>query len=454
VSGITVVANRLPVAWDDAVGDWVTSPGGLVSALAPILRARGGSWVGWTGAAGRGDEPFEVEGVRNVPVGLSEQEIEDYYLGFSNGTIWPLYHDAIRSPEFHRHWWRPYREVNRRFAEATAGVAGDGPVWVHDYQLQLVPGMLRELGLRGRIGFFLHIPFPPPEILARLPWRRLVMEGLLGADVIGFQTRRSMRNFAAAARLFAGATGRAEAIRFSGRTTQLETVPISIDVGRYESLSRRPDVVDRSREIRTELGEPQSVLLGVDRLDYTKGIDLRLRAFETMLAHRPELSGRIVFVQVAVPSREGVDEYQVIRERIEQLVGRINGAHGRPGWTPVRYLYRSLPVEELVAFYRAADVMLVTPLRDGMNLVAKEYLAARTDRTGVLVLSEFAGAAEQLDRALVVNPYDVDGLAITMERAVSMPADEVWRRLSSLRRAVRRWDVYAWADHSLARLMP
>ncbi|MFO7548297.1 MAG: trehalose-6-phosphate synthase [Acidimicrobiia bacterium] len=452
MSGITVVANRLPVRWDDAAERWVTSPGGLVSALAPILRARGGSWVGWTGVAGRSEEPFEVDGVRNVPVELSEQEFEDYYLGFCNGTIWPLYHDAIRPPEFHRHWWRPYRDVNRRFAEATAAAAGDGAVWVHDYQLQLVPGMLRELGLRSRIGFFLHIPFPPPEILARLPWRRLVLEGLLGADVLGFQTRRSMRNFAAAARIFAGATGRAEALGWSGRTVELETVPISIDVDRYEGLSRRPEVIRRSHEIRSELGDPEAVLLGVDRLDYTKGIDLRLRAFETLLDRRPDLSGRIVFVQIAVPSREGVDQYQTIRELIEQLVGRINGAHGRPEWTPVRYLYRSLPVEELVAFYRSADVMLVTPLRDGMNLVAKEYLATRTERTGVLVLSEFAGAAEQLDRALVVNPYDVDGLANTLDRAVSMPADEVWRRLSSLRRSVRRWDVYAWADHSLARL--
>lgn len=452
MKGVTVVANRLPVRWDDDAERWVTSPGGLVSALAPVLGERGGAWVGWTGVPDQEVDGFEVDGIRQFPVPLSAAEIDDYYLGFCNGTIWPLYHDAIRPPEFHRHWWNPYREVNRRFAEA-ALAAGDGSaIWVQDYQLQLVPGLLREMRFEGTIGFFLHIPFPPPEIFARLPWRRQILDGLLGSDSIGFQTRRSMRNFAAAARMFAGATGPADELRVAGRTIRLEAVPISIDFGLYEGMARRPEVVERAERLRRDLGSPATVLLGVDRLDYTKGIDIRLRAFDTLLETRPELAGRFVFVQVAVPSREEVGEYQVIREEIERLVGRINGTHGRSGWTPVHYLYRGLPQEELIAHYVAADVMVVTPLRDGMNLVAKEYLATRTRGTGTLVLSEFAGAAEQLGRALIVNPYDVDAVAAAYERAVALPADEERRRLTSLRRTVRRWDVHAWAAHILAGL--
>jgi trehalose 6-phosphate synthase len=447
--GLVVVANRLPVAWDEDSESYQTSPGGLVSALAPILAQREGTWIGWTGTPDREDAPFELDGICQVPVTLSAGDVEAYYEGFCNGTIWPLYHDAIRPVEMHRHWWRPYQTVNQRFADAVVANDPGAPVWVQDYQLQLVPEMVRRRQPRRRIGYFHHIPFPPVEIFGRLPWRREVLQGLLGADVLGFHTRHSALNFARAARQYAGASGPAEALSYHGRTVHVESVPISIDTAEFDHLARSADAGEAAVRLRRELGGPETLILGVDRLDYTKGIDLRIRAMETLLEKRPDLHGKVVMVQVAVPSRENVGEYQVIRERIEQLVGHVNGAYARPDWVPIHYLHRSLPREELVAFYRAADVMLITPLRDGMNLVAKEYIASRIDGTGVLVLSEFAGAAEQLDRALLVNPYDLDGLALTLERSVELPVDQQRERMRSLRRVVSRWDVHMWAKSCL-----
>jgi trehalose 6-phosphate synthase len=448
---LLIVANRLPVQYDEANREWETSPGGLVSALAPVLRQRSGTWIGWPGVPDQEMEPFTVDGIRQIPVSITATEIVDYYEGFCNGTIWPLYHDAIRPVEIHRHWWRPFQEVNRRFAEAVTETASEGAsVWVQDYQLQLVPEMLHLARPDLRVGFFLHIPFPPVEIFGRLPWREEVVRGLLGADSIGFHTRQSMTNFARAARTYGGAAGPAEALSFAEHITRAETLPISIDFDDFESVAATPETRSAVVELRAELGGPDHVLLGVDRLDYTKGIDLRLRAFESLLETRPDLAGRIVLVQVAVPSREAVEEYQVIRRNVEEYVGRINGSFGRSDWTPVRYYYRGLDRADLIAHYAAADVLLVTPLRDGMNLVAKEYIACRTDDTGVLVLSEFAGAAEQLDRALLVNPYDIDGLASAIGKAVDMTVDEQRNRMGALREHVRRWDVHVWAAHGLA----
>ena len=448
---LIVVANRLPVRLDEDSGEWVTSPGGLVSALAPVLRQRKGTWIGWPGTPDLEMEPFTVDDIHQVPVTLSSDEVADFYEGFCNGTIWPLYHDAIRPVEIHRHWWRPYQEVNRRFAETVAATAEDGAsVWVQDYQLQLVPEMLHLARPDLRIGFFLHIPFPPVEIFGRLPWRHEILRGLLGADAVGFHTRQSMNNFARAARTYGGASGPAEALSFAEHTTRSEVLPISIDFDAFASVAATPVTRTLASEIRSDLGDPDHVILGVDRLDYTKGIDRRIRAFESLLESRPDLIGRIVLVQVAVPSREAVGEYQVIRRRIEESVGRINGAFGRSDWTPVRYYYRGLDRDELIAHYVAADILLVTPLRDGMNLVAKEYVACRNEADGVLVLSEFAGAAEQLDQALIVNPYDLDGLARILGQAVDMTPGEQRERMTALRTHVRRWDVHTWAAHGLA----
>jgi trehalose-6-phosphate synthase len=295
----------------------------------------------------------------------------------------------------------------------------------------------------------LHIPFPPVEIFGRLPWRAEILEGLLGSDVIGFQTHRSLVNFGRCARSFTSATGPAETLSFNGRTITTETVPISIDSAQYAEEAASPVSQAAAAELRSELGDPDSIILGVDRLDYTKGIDQRLKAFETLLADRPDLHGRVVLVQVAVPSRQNVGEYQVIREEIERIVGRINGSYGGAGWVPVHYYYRSLERTELIAHYLAADVMLVTPLRDGMNLVAKEYVASRTDDTGTLVLSEFAGAAEELKGAKIVNPYDVDGLAEVLGASIDADPAEQRSAMRMLRRRVERWDVHRWASHCL-----
>jgi trehalose 6-phosphate synthase len=452
VQRIIVVANRLPVAWDGE--RWMTSPGGLVRALVPVLQQADGAWVGWPGIPDLDVEPFAQDGIDLKPVPLSDEEVDDFYYGFCNGTLWPLYHDAIVPPEFHRHTWRPYVAVNRRYAEKTAEMTHAGDIaWVQDYQLQLVPSMLRSMVQDVTIGFYLHIPFPPIEIFSRLPWREQILEGLLGADVIAFQTRQSADNFARAARRLVGAQsiGRRD-LRWNGRSIHLQPAPIAIDTAEFERKAASPAIRQRAAEIRAELGDPECLILGMDRLDYTKGIEGRLKAFSHLLDEAPKDRHAYAFVQVAVPSREQVQAYQDLRAEIEQLVGRINGDYGEPGWAPVSYLYRTLPFDEVVAYYVAADVMLVTPLRDGMNLVAKEYVACRLDDTGVLVLSEFAGAAEQLRAALIVNPYDVDGATRTLLEAASMPPGQQAIRMRRLRRAVRNEDVFGWARQCLAML--
>lgn len=445
-----IVANRLPVAWDATSGEWRTSPGGLVSALTPILQETKGTWVGWSGVPDRDFDPFDHAGIRQLPVFLTQEEYEGFYVGFCNGTLWPLYHDAVREPHFHRHWWRPYRAVNERFAAAAAEALGEEDVaWVQDYQLQLVPRMLRESEQVHRIGFYLHIPFPPVELFAKLPWRQQVLEGLLGADVLAFQSRSSRNNFAAAARVLSGAKGSVRRLRWEGRDVILQVAPIGIDTSVFKQHASSEDTLDTARRIRARLGDPKVVVLGVDRLDYTKGIDLRMRALQTLLERRPDLAGEVVLVQIAVPSREDVEEYQRIRRDIEGLVGRINGDLAQVGRPPIHYLYRSVPFDTLIAYYRAADVMLVTPLRDGMNLVAKEYVATRYDNSGVLILSEFAGAAEQLTKALQVNPYDLNGLADTLEQAITLGQSEQERRMRALRRSVGSHDVFWWAERCL-----
>ena len=440
------------MSWDGE--EWSISPGGLVRALRPVLQNASGAWVGWPGIDDFDPEPFTYDGIDQRPVALSSSEVDEFYYGFCNGTLWPLYHDAIVTPEFHRHWWRPYVSVNRRYAEETAAVTGTGDIaWVQDYQLQLVPAMLREMRPEATIGFYLHIPFPPIEVFSRLPWRRQILEGLLGADVLAFQTRQSADNFSRAARRLAGAERTAtRELRWKNRQVLLQPAPIAIDTGEFEMLARSPAIRARAAEIRSDLGNPAYVILGMDRLDYTKGIDARLKAFSTLIERHIEDEERYSFIQVAVPSREQVPAYQALRADIEQLVGRINGDHRTPGWAPVTYLYRTLPFEELIAYYVAADIMLVTPLRDGMNLVAKEYAATRIDDDGVLVLSEFAGAAEQLRSALIVNPYDIEAVADSIERATTMDRAERARRMRGLRKVVRRSDVFAWARQCLATL--
>ncbi len=446
---IVVVANRLPVARSRS-GEWEVSPGGLVTALLPVAKARRGAWVGWSGSTDFGMRPFVHERLRMRPVTLSDADSRDYYHGFANRTLWPLYHDAIRTPEFHRRWWRAYTEVNHRFARAAAKAARPGDlVWVHDFHLQLVPKMLRELRPDVRIGFFLHIPFPPEELFAWLPWRKQILEGLLGADLVGMQIQSDARNFSRLAREYAGAEGTDTELYVGRRRIRVGSFPISIDFDEFNSIAEQPEVIARAREIRRQVGASRKIILCVDRLDYTKGFDARLRAWEHMLENGDVSARRHVLMQVAVPSREAVPDYATLREQVEHNVGRINGEFSQPGQVAVHYFRRSLPREELVAYYRAADVMLVTPLRDGMNLVCKEFAASRPDLGGVLVLSEFAGAARELRRALLVNPRDIDGLVQSVNDALNLPRQDARQRMAILRMVVRRHDVHAWAQEFL-----
>ena len=402
---------------------WQRSPGGLVTALEPFVAGRGGAWVGWSGSAGEAPEPFESGGMSLIPVALTEEEVDRYYEGMSNASLWPLYHDVVEKPEYHRAWWDTYVQVNKRFAERAAAVAAENAiVWVHDYQLQLVPAMLRQQRPDLTIGFFLHIPFPPYELFTQLPWRSAIVEGLLGADLVGFQRPAAATNFVQLARRLHDLPARGQLVEYDGRTVAARAFPISIDVAAFDELARSPEVLARAEEIRKELGNPSKIILGVDRLDYTKGIGLRLGAFEELLEDGAVEAPDTVLVQVATPSRERVEHYVHMRETIEQQVGHINGVFGSIAGPAVHYFNQSMPREELAALYRAADVMLVTPYRDGMNLVAKEYVAARGDLGGALVLSEFAGAAAELKQAFLVNPHDIAGVKSQLVRALRMDA--------------------------------
>jgi trehalose 6-phosphate synthase len=458
---LIVVSNRLPVDHtieEDGQGVWRRSPGGLVTALAPVMAKTEGAWVGWPGVPDQHVEPFDHDNMHLVPVALSADDVELYYEGFSNATLWPLYHDVTAAPEFHRTWWECYKTVNRRFAEATAEIAAEGAtIWVQDYQLQLVPKLLREARPDLRIGFFNHIPFPPLEIFAQLPWRRQVIDGLLGADLLGFQRPSDTSNFLRCVRRFSGFNVRQQQVQVENndggvRLCRAGAFPISIDVEQINELAHRPDVIARSEQIRHELGNPDTVLLGVDRLDYTKGIGHRIKAYGELLEDGKVDVENAVLIQVASPSRERVESYRLLREEIEGAVGRINGTFDTLENTAIRYLHHSYPVEEMVALYLAADVMLVTALRDGMNLVAKEYVASRKEVDGALVLSEFAGAADQLKQAVLVNPHDIDGLKEAILRAVNMPPAESTRRMRAMRRQILQNDVEHWSRSFLKAL--
>lgn len=453
---LVVVANRLPVdetVLPDGTVAWSRSPGGLVSALHPILRDRHGTWIGWSGGIDSTPYVPESEGIRMHAVPISTSDYENYYEGYANSTLWPLYHDAVETPAFHRRWWEAYQRVNRRFAQVTADRAErDAIVWIQDYHLQLVPAMLRELRPDLRIGFFMHIPFPPSELFMQLPRRAELLRGILGADLVGFQTGAGADNFVRLVARLLGVEVDGRRITLADRTVRAQAFPISIDVNEMQELGRNPDVLERARKLRADLGDPQKIILGVDRLDYTKGIEHRIKAYRELL-----VDGRVkvldtVMVQVAVPSRERVEHYKMLRDKVEREVGRINGEFGRVGVPAVHYLNQSFDRAEVAALYLAADVMAVTPLRDGMNLVAKEYIATRTDNGGALVLSEFTGAAAELPEAYLVNPHDLDGLKDTMVRALDATPAENRARMRAMRRHIRSHDVKAWAKAYLKAL--
>jgi trehalose 6-phosphate synthase len=437
---------------EEGISQWHPSPGGLVSALAPALRGRRGTWVGWSGDSGPA-EPFERDGISFEPIALSRAEVEAFYEGFSNRSLWPLYHDAIRPPEFDPKWWSAYVEVNERYAAQATAVSEPGAlVWVHDYQLQLVPSMLRRLRPDLRIGFFLHISFPPQELFMQLPWRARIVEGILGADVVGFQVPLAARNFAVLANRLTKAHGRGPELTYGDRTVQIGAFPASIDTERISELAESYDTQLRAKEIREQLGGPAKVLLGVDRLDYTKGIEPRLLAYKELLAEGAVAVSDCVMVQIAVPTRDNVPAYFDERVQIERLIGELNGDFGQMGSPAVHYLRQSVEIEELVALYCAADVLLVTPFKDGMNLVVKEYVASRVRDNGAVVLSEFAGAAQSMPAAHLANPYDREALKGAITAALRASPAEEKRRMRSLRRSVRAWTSTDWADAFLGRL--
>jgi alpha,alpha-trehalose-phosphate synthase [UDP-forming] len=462
---IVIVSNRLPIVVEADESGWQlrNGSGGLVTALGPVLRRWGGLWIGWPGAASTDElalraalaERSQQSGYELVPVPMSPEDIEGFYQGFCNEIIWPLFHDLQSECNFMPDYWTRYLAVKQRFAEVVqACVQADDLVWVQDYHLMGLARLLREHGLTNRLGFFLHIPFPPPDTFCKLPWRTDVLLGLLHYDVIGLQTPRDRENFLDCVRKLLPAThlqrrrGTVEC-RLSDRLTQVGVFPIGIDYAQFSQAAATPAITERVQELRSQMPN-QQIVLGLDRLDYTKGIPYRLRAFQLALKRYPELHRNVTLLQVVVPSREAVPEYQGLKAQIEQLVSQINGEFTQPGWVPIHHVFRSLDWDELVAYYRVADVGLVTPLKDGMNLVAKEYCACQVEGDGVLILSEFAGAAVQLQRgAILVNPYDLDGVAYTIWDAVSKTRAQRRGPMRRLRGIVRRQDVFWWVDRFL-----
>lgn len=454
---LIVVANRLPVSRGE--DGWTASAGGLVTALRPVMDEVGGAWVGWDDDADAVPTRVDGLGCDLHAVKLSRAVVRGYYHGFANRTLWPLFHDLLAPPVIDRDLWDRYHTANEAFAEVTAKVAAETDpaptIWVQDYHLLLLPGMLRERLPHARIGFFLHIPFPPPELIARLPWRDQLLSGMLAADSVGFHTSRFRDNFLrSVARVKPEVRIDGEVLTLpDGRRVRAVAHPISIDVAEFTELARSGETEAELAGLRTQF-EGRQVFLGVDRLDYTKGIRHRLEAIEQLLERRPDLRGRFAFVQIAVPSRDDVKEYRQLRTQVETEVGRINGRFTDPGHdVPVHYLYRGVPREALVAYYRLADVMCVTPLKDGMNLVAKEFVTvqAATDGDGVLLLSEFCGAEIEFgDDPVRCNPFDVEGTSLLMESALELDPDDRRARIQRLGSVVRDHDVYGWVRHQLA----
>jgi trehalose 6-phosphate synthase/phosphatase len=450
---LLLASHRLPVTIEVADGRAVLSPscGGLATGLGSLLGNGTTVWFGSLGnAAVSGAErarlATEAAARGLCEIRLEPHEYHAYYEVFANGVLWPLFHYMPDRIPLDSAGWHTYREVNDRFADAIADVYHPGDiVWVHDYHLMLVPALLRERIRAARIGFFLHIPFPAYEVFRMLPWRRELLEGLLGADLVGFHTAAYVRYFSRALRHVLGVDAGLDGVAVNGRQVRFRASSMGIDTTTFEQLAADPAVQASARAIRTGAGG-RRLVVGVDRLDYTKGIPRRLLAFERLLGTHAELREQVRLIQLAVPCRGGVESYQSFRRQLEELVGRVNGALGSSTSVPIHYMHRSVSRQELVALYLAADVMAVTPLRDGMNLVAKEFIASRIDDDGVLLLSEFAGAAEELAEALIVNPYDIEGTAAALARALALPRDERAARMRALRRRVQARTVRRWAQ--------
>jgi trehalose 6-phosphate synthase len=465
---VVAVANRLPVQFGD--DGWELSPGGLVTALRPVMSAHPGAWVGWDGGT-RGMPPtLPDSGTRLLPVGLTAAQVRNYYRGFSNATLWPLLHNAIEKPRLERAWWYAYRDVNAIFADRALSALADlngpnGPdghngaiAWVHDYHLMLVPQLIRGRRADQPIGFFLHVPWPSPEIYARLPWREQILAGLLGADVVAFHTDEYRGNFLRSCARQPADSGievrGSSVVMPDGRMVAAVTAPISIDAAEFAGYATAPETGEDIQALAGQFSG-RTVLLGVDRLDYTKGIVERLLAVEQLLERNPGMRSSLAFLQIAVPSRDDVSEYRQLRGTVEQNIGRINGLYTEPGSdVPVHYLYRGLSQQQLAAYYAIADALLVTPLIDGMNLVCKEYITVQRARggSGVLILSEFTGAAVELPQAVLCNPFDVEGLSYRIEYALRMSTVARREALAAMAEHVRTNDVHRWVSSQLAEI--
>lgn len=457
---LLIASNRLPLTLrvDKGKALFTPSAGGLATGLRRPHESGGGLWFGWPGSLGAASTDERERALaslvaqRFVPIELSSAEVEGYYSAFSNGVLWPVCHYLIDRMPLQTPDWEVYRRVNERFADAIAARWQPGDIiWVHDFHLMLVPALLRRRLPTARIGFFLHIPFPSSEVFRVLPWRADLLRGLLGADQVGFHTLGYLRHFAAAVLRHLGLEVEIDRVRVDSREVRLTALPMGIDVEHFTALAADPVLQAEAAAIRARGGTTRMVL-GIDRLDYTKGIPRRLLAFERLLEQRTASEPPVQLVLVAATSRDEVKEYRTFKRTVDELVGRINGRFGTPGFTPIRYVNRGLDSRGVTALYLAADVMLVTPLRDGLNLVAKEFVAARTDGDGVLVLSEFAGVAAELPDAVAFNPYDIDGAAAALAAALAMPEAERRRRMAALRPAVVEHDVHAWVHAFLEEL--
>ena len=464
MSKIHIVSNRLPVSIkkdDDASFSLTPSVGGLATGMRSIYKEYGGKWIGWPGLAGDDlseDDISQIDrqlvGEDCVAVHLDKEEINLYYEGFSNNVVWPLFHYFTQFIDYNPEYWEAYKKVNQKFAEKTIEIAGDGDiVWVHDYQLLLVPEMIKSQKPEVTVGFFLHIPFPSFEVFRILPWRNELIRGILGADLIGFHTYDYERHFFSSVRRLLGHEISFNEIHLEDRIILADAFPMGIDYKKFED--KASETVHKSLQERSELhrelekyflvSPDRKLILSIDRLDYTKGIPNRLHAFETFLNKYPEFINKVSLIMLVVPSRDEVEQYKLLKSEVDELVGRINGQYGSVNYTPVWYFYRSLPFENLIELYSTSDVALITPVRDGMNLVAKEYIASRVTQSGVIIISEMAGAVKEMGEALIINPNNEGEIADSIYQALTMPMEEQRRRMRYLQDRLRRYDVFKWS---------
>ncbi|MFX1465917.1 MAG: bifunctional alpha,alpha-trehalose-phosphate synthase (UDP-forming)/trehalose-phosphatase [Promethearchaeota archaeon] len=451
---LLIVSNRLPISIKKTENklDFKRSVGGLATGLSSFYKSYESLWIGWPGITLE-----DIEGKENevnvrlksegfYPVYISQQDIENYYEGFCNKTIWPLFHYFTQYAKYDEISWRSYKQVNEAFFEVIMKVAEpDDVIWVHDYHLMLLPKLIREEIPDATIGFFLHIPFPSFEVFRLLPWRKEILNGLLGADLIGFHSFDYVRHFNSSISRLLGYESTFGQITIDNRVAKVDTFPMGIDYERFSSAVTESAVQEEIKQIRDELGE-RKIIFSIDRLDYTKGILKRLESFDLFLDNNPEYEEKVTLILVAVPSRTGVEQYELLKKQLDELVGRINGQHGKIGWMPVWYLYQFLPFRILVALYNIADIALITPLRDGMNLIAKEFIATKLDGKGVLILSEMAGAASEMGEALIINPNDKVEVAKALQEALTMPEEVQIENNKLMQERLRRYNVVRWAE--------